>query len=60
LPNPDFHRQELPSFAWRTHYDHLFELGSAARVREAGHFRLEAKNTWSVTATSSTSASTSS
>jgi ribosome-binding ATPase len=25
------------------HYDHLFELGSAAKVREAGHFRLEGK-----------------
>jgi ribosome-binding ATPase len=26
------------------HYDHLFELGSAAKVREAGHFRLEGKD----------------
>ena len=26
------------------HYDHLAELGNAARVREAGHFRLEGKD----------------
>ncbi len=26
------------------HYDRLYELGNAARVREAGHFRLEGKD----------------
>lgn len=26
------------------HYDYLFEQGSAVKVREAGHFRLEGKN----------------
>lgn len=26
------------------HYDHLYQLGSTAKVREAGHFRLEGKD----------------
>lgn len=26
------------------HYDHLYELGSTARVRDAGHYRLEGKD----------------
>jgi ribosome-binding ATPase len=26
------------------HYDHLYRLGSASKVREAGHFRLEGKD----------------